>query len=132
MKKTDYAYIAGLFDGEGCIHISKRKSGYYQLRIVVSNTNEMIIRWLGFAFTGCVWGKKPKGNRRASWTWGVSDRKAEAFLKLIHPYLILKKPEAELAFKFMQTKVPQNSGGKIPPQTVLQEAQRVLMQALKK
>ena len=63
---------------------------------------------------------------------GVSDRKAEAFLKLIHPYLILKKPEAELAFKFMQTKVPQNSGGKIPPQTVLQEAQRVLMQALKK
>lgn len=30
MKRTDLAYIAGVFDGEGCIHISKQAGKAYR------------------------------------------------------------------------------------------------------
>ena len=55
-KLADYAYIAGLFDGEGCITYkqyldSKRKNRprrykVWRIAMEMSMTDEMVIRWV--------------------------------------------------------------------------------------
>ena len=136
MKKTDLAYCAGLFDGEGCIHISKQylkkqPPAYYNLRVTITNTNQYVLEWFHFSFSGNLYLQKPKENRQRAWRWQIADRQAEEFLRAILPYLIIKKAEAELALKFMAGKGIKGTREIRAERKVLQEAQRVLMKKLK-
>ena len=108
MKKTDLAYIAGIVDGEGTIgiHRAKRRgpgnSWTYSLRVSVSMTEAYLPEWLKMAFGGNTYGKlrdKPRWKPQTEWV--ILGEKATGFLGDIMPYLIIKKPQAELAFKFL-------------------------------
>lgn len=105
MKKTDLAYVAGIIDGEGWISIKNRqiKNGNrnYALKVGLGNTNEWLVNWLKFSFGGSVCIKKKwLTNQKQQWVWDLSTKQASEFLKMILPYLKLKKPQAELAIKF--------------------------------
>ena len=101
MKKVDLAYVAGLFDGEGCISIAKCKprwpgcSPYYRLVVAVNMANEYIPRLLKSHFGGWV-NRSPKGKEhwRQEWQWHLGSKEAVAFLEAIMPYLKLKIEEA--------------------------------------
>ena len=141
MKKTDLAYIAGLIDGEGCISIVKKKdlihgSSNYDLRVSVNMTSEYLIQYLHFAFGG-FWRERKKIEERhkQQWMWAVSGPKASEFLLTILPYLIIKKPQAELALRFQSTrrKGGYGQGIKKPePISILEEADFLLMKSLKR
>lgn len=100
------AYFAGIVDGEGTICISKNNlsSGQLYLRIIVVNTHKGVLELLRSIYGGSISTKrKYKITDKECGSWQVSSRKAEVFLLDIYEYLIIKKGQAELAFKFIET-----------------------------
>jgi len=108
LSDIDLAYIAGFFDGEGCISLGRKKDGSYrrhytyQLVVTVSNTKPEILEFLHRHFGGHF--RKIKNpstkNGKTVYVWALLCRKALNFIKTIYPYLKLKKRQAELAIKF--------------------------------
>ena len=146
MKRTDLAYIAGLFDGEGNIGIVKRRNHphattpIYHLVARVGMVDEIIPRWLQMAFGGYIHRRRrPDPKHRDVYTWSVGYGTAADFLKTILPFLKLKKPQAELALEFQSGKVigcPRTVVGqflrKREEELVVEEAQYILMRSLKR
>lgn len=101
MKDTELAYIAGLFDGDGCVCILKEKQGKYRLLRIeasIQNTDLDVIEYLKSCFGGRVWHRKlPSGKTFGA--WALSCRKAVEFLEKIGPFLRIKKDRAILATK---------------------------------
>ena len=111
MKKTDLAYYAGLFDGDGSVTLSAQKARgrciqtTYSLSADLASTNEWICQQLKFAFGGNITQYQPKNQRaRMVWRWSIGSKNAQNFLEAIYPYLKLKKPQAEIAIKFQKHK----------------------------
>lgn len=102
------AYIAGILDGEGCIHISRKtdktmRYGYcYRLSVSVTNTSLELLEWLRVTTDlGSVTDVKhpnPRAKPYAIWsTWSLQSRQ---LLEACLPYMIVKKDQATLAIEF--------------------------------
>jgi len=100
-------YLAGLFDGEGCIHIGKRKSGVwlplYFLNVCMVMTQPELIYALAEQLDAHtvvhkhdIW----KPGRRRAYSWSLDGSHAKNFLIGIYDYLNIKKEEARLAIIF--------------------------------
>ena len=115
MKDTELAYVAGFFDGEGSISITPiaivtpRQKCTFSLRAQAVSTNKEAVNTLLSLFGGVITRKPVCGNRQECWTWRVSNIKAMKFLKLVLPYLRIKRPQAEKAIEFQKHKT---RGGK--------------------
>ena len=140
MKRIDLAYLAGILDGEGsiCITRTKPKGLYkhsrYTLAINITNTNEWLIRWIDFNFKGTI-NRTRLPSRRDCWRWQVHSSKAVEFLRLLLPYLKIKKPQAELALMFLARRKGHHwamKKGKTDEQLALEEADRILMSKMNK
>jgi len=107
MTKSEIAYIAGLFDGEGDVGIypykaTKNGKVYPKLTARIHNTDRRALEWvrqkLGYGLV-CQdrKGIKKTGNpaRKQSYVFIVAHRKARMFLPLVHPHLIIKKEKVE-------------------------------------
>jgi len=131
MKRTDLAYIAGLFDGEGTLTLSDNP---WRIIACLALTNRSIPYWFKFNFGGSIYHYKPSnGNHSESWRWGVSSQKALTFIKSIYPYLILKKPQADVAIKFQAGLRSKGSGKALTEKEIaVREAEYIIMQGLNK
>lgn len=104
MNKEMTAYLAGLFDGEGSIHMSGRD---YKSSVVVTVTNTDISVCRLFADE---WGGNVGSYRHTSMSafskqinrWYRAGQNAKPFLESLLPYLRIKKPIAELALKLLE------------------------------
>jgi hypothetical protein len=102
------AYIAGLFDGEGCVTCkqkpTKRKDrggkiyNQWYIRCEIAMTNRAVIEWihevLGFGW--CAekrYNNKPKYKKQ--WRWCCGYRDALLFAKIIWPYTQVKLHQIE-------------------------------------
>lgn len=136
MKRNDLAYLAGFFDGEGCISISHSCKGkYISLNCYVATKGEYMPRLFQFHFGGSVRRHNlARGTQVDHWKWHIAAIKASEFLKAIYPYLKLKEPQADLAIAF-QTRVTQqkrNSGNPLDnKEKALREAELILMRKMK-
>ena len=103
MNINDIAYIAGLFDGEGCVTCKqvkrKRKDrgdkiyNQWYIRCEISMTDKAVIEWihetLGFGWSAeKKYHTKPKYKRQ--WRWCCGYRDALTFAKLVWPYAQVK------------------------------------------
>jgi hypothetical protein len=111
LKETEKAYIAGFFDGEGHISITKKKPNpprwknpSYQLRATITNTNESIIDGINLSFEniGHKYGpyKSSFSNGKPLFQLHFVGSACQLFLKAISPYLVLKRNQAELALQY--------------------------------
>ena len=140
MKKTELAYIAGLFDGEGCIHISRIKSSKHthglrhQLTVDMCMANPFLPELFQFHFGGQYGTKKVPDDHKSQWRWRTSSHIASEFLKTILPYLKIKRDEALLAVEF-QERIELHGRGSSRPVTdgefAVREAQYILLRNLK-
>lgn len=134
MTPPELAYIAGFFDGEGYIGITFRQGKGYRWRTLqakVGNTNEWVINYLKFSFGGSIYKRKVYGNQRQSFDWTLVGNQAASFLKLILPFLKLKRPQAEIAIRFQERKSKRN-WRKMPPEIdALEEAENLLLREYK-
>ena len=104
MKDTDIAYIAGLFDGEGCVsykqYMRKRshnKKAYptWQIRLEMAMTDRSILIWVCEVLgVGTVTEKKYKTaytvGWKKQWRWRCSHRDAYYVSCLLFPYAHVK------------------------------------------
>ena len=136
MKRTDLAYFAGIFDGEGAIgitkHVSKNgyKRGYYfELVVQLANSVEWLPQSLKMAFGGHIsFQDASKGSfvgKLPLWRWTAHARQAALFLKAILPYLKLKHYQAEIAIQFQDAKY--YGKRRTETQYAVEEAQRILI-----
>ena len=140
MKEIDLAYVAGIIDGEGCIGLYSNTHKYlnkhreirprYCLTVTVCNTNEELIKWFHSLFGGHLHYRKSKEEKwKPQWECKLSANKALDFLKLIYPYLRLKKPQAEIAFRFQE----RQQGHRLTDQElIIAASEKVLMANLNK
>lgn len=109
-QKEIAAYAAGLFDGEGyvgidsvCISNGKRRLPHLGLRIVISQKDGAIMDWLKDNFGGNVY-RQRNGSQYYIYRWRIHSEKAEQFLRFIYPYVLIKKPQVDLALSFNEEK----------------------------
>jgi len=109
---TQWAYLAGIIDGEGCIFIrasdyrGKRgiRNVYYCLTVTVGNTSASMIKWLHEIFKGSrITCRGETVKNKTVWGWTVASQEAEEICRGILPYLTAKKDQAELALMFRET-----------------------------
>lgn len=126
ITKTDLIYTAGIIDGEGSIVITKARRNHLKykcphhiLMVTCANTYRPIIDWLSETFGASKTNRKRRRNHpywKISYEWQITANKALVFLKMIYPYLRIKKVQATLAIKFqtekMQKRTFVNSGTK--------------------
>jgi len=95
----DWAYLAGFFDGEGCITLAPSQTDgkwnkTFILRVQLASTNEWAIQAVKFACGGVVSIDRQQGNHKLAYRWVITANKARVFLEQILPYLKIKKPLA--------------------------------------
>lgn len=102
-------YLAGIIDGEGTIYIYIRKNNGsidYFPRFQVVNTNQKLMDWIHQTFGGHLYSKnrsKHDKNWRNQFEWYTTRKLMDQLLPLVLPYLIAKKPQAEIMIKFRKT-----------------------------
>ncbi len=92
------AYVAGLFDGEGCVNFYYHGKGTIVPRIFITNTNKELLEDLKNAFGGWVGAHKKHTGWKQGWQWTLSNSKAVAFLEKIQPWVRIKDKQILLAF----------------------------------
>ncbi len=102
IKETDYAYIAGLFDGEGTVLISNQLYMAARLR----NTNRAVLEWIksinGSGHIYC-----DNRNAKPCYSLEYTSRQAVRFLSPLLPFLRIKRAQADLAIEFHQDNTTQ-------------------------
>ena len=104
----DSSYIAGLFDGEGYVRINRwEKPGSshirYNLVAGINMTYRPIIEKLHERFGGGLHMNRydlRNPNQRIGYCWVVASQFAATFLRVIQPYVIVKKDQVDLALEF--------------------------------
>jgi len=109
LNQTEVAYIAGLFDGEGCVTCKQKKTkradrggkvyNQWYIRCEIAMTNKEVINWihetLGFGWSReKIYKKRPKHYKR-QWRWSCGYRDALQFAKLLWPYAQIKLHKLE-------------------------------------
>lgn len=110
MDNDIIAYIAGFFDGDGHVSLTKLSDDaaipHYALAVGITQTERGILDWIQKQLDAGTVTSARKGptkeypNRKATWQLRFYGRDAEAVLKIIKPYLRVKQLRAELGLKF--------------------------------
>ena len=119
-------YLAGFFDGEGCVGIYERSvanSGqgavnpYCSLTVCISNTNHEVLAHIQKTCGGIItngsqdWYPPLKGGglRKTLWRWSAQSREGAHLLKAMLPYLIVKREQALVALEYYAISSTRNS-----------------------
>lgn len=100
MEKTDIAWLAGIFDGEGCIWSRWPKRA--NVHVEIKMAHEATVRRINELFPGrFVLGNISAGAlaKKPQWRWQLDTKKTKVFLELVLPYLFTKREEALIALK---------------------------------
>ena len=109
MEISEAAYIAGLFDGEGCVTCKQKKTKrpdrggkvynqwYIRCEIVLTDKDVItgIHETLGFGWSAEKKYKKRPVHHKRQWRWSCGYRDALQFAKLMWPYAIVKLHKLE-------------------------------------
>jgi len=110
ITELETAYIAGLFDGEGHVFITKDKRPSYKtalhiLRTGITNTHRDTIEWLFTLFPTTI-SRRIRHKNHPTWkpcfSWDASSINALYFLEIVYPYLKIKKEQARLGIEFQK------------------------------
>lgn len=101
--ETD-AYFAGFFDADGSVMIAHPPGRSHWLIVSVWQNTLPVLRLLKDRYGGTVQVQhREQGNKRAVYVWKANHAVAEAFLKAVLPWLVVKRERAELALEFRKT-----------------------------
>ena len=101
---SDLAWAAGFIDGEGTISVYGRSDRINEFRVTIQavNTKRAALEKLQGMFGGTVHDMHrvtPGKNWKPSFYWTLSYEKAAAAIRLLLPFLVIKRPQAELALE---------------------------------
>lgn len=134
LKATDYAYIAGIIDGEGSIQVYKHEKGtsWFDLEVGVSNNDKQICEYLKQKIGGCLFAVKATKSHNLSFRWCCKCQMAKRLLEKLIPFLIAKKNQAILAVDFQNKKTEHlTNGGRFLRSTEQKEYEEWVFMRLK-
>ena len=112
-SQNDFAYLSGFIDAECCLGIQKdhpknKPNPTYKIQLQCNNSKSPCFKWLCERFGGQLHfiDRSNISNNRNQMTWRLSAAALYPILKMIHPFLIHKKPVCEELIKLYETKVP--------------------------
>ena len=128
LSESDIAYIAGLFDGEGSIHIKRgienkkkhtgkgrRISNSMRISMEITMTDESVLRWLHEVLGVGPLNRKPRKGRRKDGTkylmqyrWRCTFRDAYYVCRLLWPYAHTKLPKIQQVIEHYASDVLMN------------------------
>ena len=120
MTDFEKGYILGLFEGEGFIafnHSHRERNPndhYYTVHIGIVNTNYKTLKKIKSILKfGSITEKPVEKRWKRCWQWRIS-KQSEIFyfLKILYPYLIIKKEKATLLLKFLESRINCNPNSK--------------------
>jgi hypothetical protein len=107
MERLVPQYLAGLFDGEGCINVCTPKhTGIPFLQVTVSQAGEdgrLVMSMVASKFRGTTstWQSK-EGRRKPATKCIWNGKNAKPFLECIKDHVVLKRKRVEFALKFIE------------------------------
>ena len=116
----EWAYMAGLFDGEGTVRTGTNKHGSTFYRAQIGNTNQEVLLWLT-EISGVGKCRKHTQSENPRWkqayVWALDGMdKLLYFLEGIRPYVIIKRGQVEVMITLLQHRLEALSiNGKAPP-----------------
>ena len=136
-KRHLLSYLGGVFDGEGCVNIHKNVQHHihpgYSARITVAMVDGIIPMLFRNTFGGLV-GKRAK--QKAHWLavywWTIGGINALPAMKDLLPYVIIKRPQLEVAIHLLETMRRSGSKGLSDEEVALREADYILSRELKR
>lgn len=101
-KPEEYAYLAGIIDGEGCLRVNQ--SGLYHVPVLlVGSTSLELIKYLKDTFGGSYYNADragQKGNNKRSYQWRIGSKKLFELLEPTLPYMVVKREHAKLMLHY--------------------------------
>jgi len=113
--QTELAWLAGFADGEGSIQINyNRARDFYALRFTLTQKDQTVLINIQNQFGGvlAISGKGPHVWYRLVW----STRQAAELLRLLMPFLVVKRTQAELALRFQEVSGRQRKWARASPE----------------
>ena len=113
MSDVESAFLAGLFEGDGCIYLREQPKcrGSYFYGMHITCKDKAIVDFV-YATTGVGSVRISTNSKRTGtyWRWEVTKHKdVSDLIQRLYPYLIIKKRRAELLYK-MGTLLRDNMG----------------------
>jgi hypothetical protein len=120
ITETDKAYLAGFIDGEGCISINKQwtdrtPTPIYWLIITVTSVDKDTLEYCRrMTGLGSIQynRKSTQDNDRHVYAWHLTSNRAIDLLRMIYPYMKIKREQADIAFAFQETMGKSPVGGR--------------------
>lgn len=116
MSERDAIYLAGFFDGEGCVgvyekhprqHRDRTRYSTFVLSITLSNTNQEVLEYIKEHCGGRISIRASEGAtkldgtpKKPCWRWDASNREAAHILQQLLPYLIVKREQVLVGLRF--------------------------------
>lgn len=123
IDETDYAWAAGIIDGEGTIGMTRNRVGTnrratesFQVRISVRMTHKQTVKKLHALFGGTFKLARAVYSLRHNdcFEWYVGDLKTVEVLNKIRTHLVTKKKQANLILRFRSTCFDRPRGSRCP------------------
>lgn len=111
--EVQYAFLAGIIEGEGCIYIGSHSSNkatgarYFTTTMQVVNTDKRLIDWLHQTFGGLqapyTAAQTPKIKRKDPYVWKVTGVELTNLCYKILPYMVAKTDQIEVMIEMRKT-----------------------------
>ncbi len=111
MKDTELAYLAGIIDGEGSIELRMQRTGSLDLVLHVFNSDAPLFRWIEERFAGTTYEihrrlRVDKPQWAPMYNWNMRGESARDLLAELEPWMVIKKPQADLAIEAFDNRQP--------------------------
>ena len=130
-----FAYLAGIVDGEGCFYFGQVKQGRYgngtqwHCKLAVTSTDQCLTEWLNNLFGGCKEQRylytSKKAYERPIHRWDATGELLDYLMPEILPYLIIKQKQCLTMIEIRKTYA--NIGSKRLPDEVVQKRTELLV-----
>ena len=115
MTATEAAYLAGIIDGEGCIHARVKSGKTVVVALSVGMVHRPTIDWIATTTGGgrvAPYAKSKTGNYRRAWLVMFGAHRACDVLRQTLPFMVTKKREAELVIELMDLRAELSGGSR--------------------
>ena len=127
---VEAAYLAGFLDGDGSLGLAwngRRQSAHIIAKVSFYNSNQQAINYIANLIDKQPYTVRYRPRTDNRWyhtkpmlTIGLSGRRALDVIERLYPYLIVKRPQADIVLEFYRNPVTaaQRSGKRLPQETV--------------
>lgn len=109
-QSLELAWMAGFFDGEGCVYIDKPdRMGRQTMRLQLSNTIPSLLLPFEQRWGGKIHTRKNGEHCKDIWVWVCYSTEAKSCLEDLLPYLRFKSAAAVIGIRFQNLKTGDNN-----------------------